>query len=456
MLTAAGLVLAAAACVSAPPPPPRAAAAPAAPGAQPADTAPAPRTWTAAATPDSIAQWAISGCRWALANEIGCYERALLTVLRQVGVEKAMAALDRIAARDGDASREGHVLAHGIGIAAYTTPATVSQTFARCSPAWQSGCYHGVIQAYFADGRTGGVTGESLNALCSGYRTADKAWIQFHCAHGIGHGLMAVRQHHLLKALEGCDLLEPLAERESCYGGAFMENVVNATRPHHVSTTRTGGDEHAGHPGAPAPAPAPAPAGSAVADGHDHDHFVEEAASAEPPFKALDRSEPLYPCTIVAERHRFACYLMQTSPILYNNGGDFAAAARQCERAPASMVPVCFMSLGRDAAAYSGRDDRKGVRLCSQAPEARVPACIIGLAKNRVDVTADAADGFTFCRVVPAGAAKTACYQAVGAQVSVLVAAPAARERACACAERGFVAACRTGAGLPPEPQPAS
>ncbi|HEX8359114.1 MAG TPA: hypothetical protein VF613_03285 [Longimicrobium sp.] len=390
-----------------------------------------PVTWDRTSSPDSIAAWAMRGCRTAGAQRPACLEQALVSAIAPAGVDRVMGALDRLFAADTTLNRHGHVFAHGIGIAAYTGSATVSQTFAKCTPGYQSGCYHGVIQAFFADAGAGGATPERLNQLCADYRTPEGRWLQFQCAHGAGHGLMAVNGQHLIRALEGCDLFTNAGEREGCYGGAFMENIVNATSPHHTSTTQIAGtkpaaghDEHANH-------------------GGGHAHAQQEA------FKALDAEEPLYPCTIVQERHRGACYAMQTSAILFRNRGDFAGAAKQCERTPENMRRTCFVSLGRDAAAYAARDHNRAVELCKLASETRLSWCVIGTAKNRVDVTSDAADGLAYCRAVPADDAKRSCYRAVGEELAALYGTPAQRERACSGAEAAFINECRSGAQVP-------
>lgn len=398
----------------------------------------APASWDSTSSPDSIAAWALRGCgRAGAAAKEACFEEALISTIKPAGVDKAMAALERIVAADDDVARDTHVYAHGIGIAAYTGAATVAQTFAKCTPAFQSGCYHGVVQAYFADAGAGGATPERLNALCADYRSPQGRWLQFQCAHGAGHGLMAIHGHHLIRALEACDILKDVAERSACWGGAFMENVVNATRPHHTATTQLAAGGHAGH-------------GQAAGGGHaghgqaGHDH----GAMQHEPFKALDPAEPLYPCTVVAERHQGSCYLMQTSAILTANRGDFAEAGRQCERVPEQHQRACFVSLGRDAAAYSRGDNARAVELCGRSPENRIPWCVIGTVKNRIDVTADPKDGLAFCRVVTGEAAKRTCYRAIGEQTSALFAAHPERERACAAAEAAFVEECRSGAQL--------
>ena len=419
----------------------------------------APATFTRQSTPEEIAAWAKQGCGRA-SNKDQCLEQALTSVLGSAGVDKAMAALLILSKEDQDVARDGHVLAHGIGISAYKSPETVAQTFALCTTDFQSGCYHGVIQAYFADDRggQGGVTAAKLNGLCQPYRSPDKRWLEFQCAHGIGHGVMAVESHHLLKALDSCDLLSDRFEKEACWGGAFMENVVNATQPHHKSVTQVASaDGHAGHGGdhhAPTPAPATATDSAHAAAGHGAAGHDSTAAGghgghgAAPAFKALDPEEPLYPCTVVKEHHRPACYLMQTSAILFANNGNFRDAARQCERTPQAYRNICWVSLGRDANSWGRGSRESAIAYCTAAPEAGQPFCIVGVVKNIVDVTADPRDGLSFCRTVPDNT-KPACFNAVGQQIALLQPTTPGREQACRAAAAGYVPECRRGAGLP-------
>lgn len=410
-------------------------------------------TWTPQSRPDDIAAWVRRGCRGA--GKTDCMEKALISVIRPAGVDKAMAALLILSRQDDDVGRDGHVFAHGIGIAAYTNAATVAETFSRCTADFQSGCYHGVVQAYFADPALGdaGLTAGKLNGLCAPYRTADKRWLQFQCAHGIGHGVMAVQAHHLLKSLDSCDLLGDRFEKEACWGGAFMENVVNATQPHHAAVTQVAaGEGHEGH-GA-APAGGHEGHGEAAAGGHEG-HGGAAAGHGEPGdhasaevFKALDPEEPLYPCNVVQEHHRQACYLMQTSAILYANNGDFRDAARQCQRAPEAHRNTCYVSLGRDANSWGRGNSERATAYCTAAPAAGQPYCIVGLVKNVVDVTADPNDGMRFCAQAPDNT-KPACYRAVGQEIALLQATSPGREQACRAAAAGYVTECRNGAGLP-------
>lgn len=361
-------------------------------------------------------------------------ERYLLGVLEQSGVASAMAALDSLAAADVDIRRDGHAYAHAIGISAYSGDEDVGEVFARCTPAFQSGCYHGVVQAYFTQyqrERGSDLEPEAVNALCRAHREDESdRWLLFQCAHGMGHGMLMITAYHLPTALEGCDLVRDPWERDSCYGGVFMENIVQETMPHHttgrpeLAHAGGGGDHGAGHQA-----------------GH-HGHLTSEH------FPALKRDDLLYPCSVLDDRYLVACYQMQTSAILHFNGSDVGNAAQVCQKAPEPYRPVCFQSLGRDVSSITLQDHEKAMRLCALTPDAYEPWCTIGYTKNLVDVTADPADGFAYCRLLPPGESKRVCNVAVGEQIWVLSEDVERRSEMCMAAESGYIDECRHGAGL--------
>jgi hypothetical protein len=370
-----------------------------------------------------------------------CYDEALLGTLRAHGVRPAMEALNAVVARDRDVARDAHVYAHGIGIAAFAGAERVGEIFSACTPEHQSGCYHGVVQAYFIDARRGGgeLSAEAVNALCRDYRGEGQAWLQFQCAHGMGHGLVMFHGHDLPAALKGCDQLESGFERETCYQGAFMENVVNATMPHHPASelSQGGHGAHGGH--------ADADAGA----GHDaHAHHGAAAAPATP-FKALDPDDLLYPCNAVEERYWSACYSMQTSAMLHFTRQDVGRTARECLRVPERMRSTCFLSLGRDISGMTVQDRAESRKRCAQVPDRADRAwCHVGAATNMLNVTSRVEDGIAYCRELPPTEDKARCYESVGGQLLVLASGDAAREEACRTAEPEHVDACRRGAGL--------
>lgn len=378
------------------------------------------------------------------AKERDCYSAALDERLAIGGPAPVLELLDRLAALDPDVRRHGHFYAHRIGISALRSPAEVGSVFAACTPAYESGCYHGVIQSYFIatqrDG--GGVTSERVEALCGDYR-GKRSDLLFQCTHGLGHGLAILHGHDLPQALRSCDLLSRQPEREMCYAGGFMESLVNATHPHSVPT---GHEARPGSKGKERPA-----AGHAGHGAHaQHGPASAEAATAKPPFKALDPADLHYPCSSVDEKYVIACYTIQTSAMLHHSGRDVGRTASECGRAPEKARATCFVSLGRDVSTIAANDIPEAVRLCGLAEKAFRPDCHRGVVSSIVNMNANPSEGIPYCRAVPEQESKRACYAAVGGQALVLPEGPIKRERACRLAEAELVDACLGRPDPPP------
>ncbi|HEU0016290.1 MAG TPA: hypothetical protein VFQ45_21605 [Longimicrobium sp.] len=409
--------------------------------------------WTPQSSATEIGRWAREGCRRAREGRQPCIERALVSLIDPAGIGKAMEVLDTLVTADPDVRANAHALAHGLGIAAYRSPETVAKTFADCPPTLMSGCYHGVVQGYFlALQREGKEVGKAeLDALCTPHKAV--SFLYFQCAHGVGHGLMAVHENHVPMSLQACDQATDDFVRESCYGGVFMENIVNFTHPHHTAAGHAGTQGHDAHGAQPKADDHAAhdSAGGAHQHGNEHAGHGAQAMRHEP-FKALDPADPLYPCTVVDEKYRPSCYTMQTSAMLFFNRGDIAATARGCEKAPEAYLGACYASLGRDITAYASQRHDRSIQMCSTAAglaggRAQV-WCLNGVVQNLINVAADAGEGIRFCRALSAAEHKRECYRVVGETITTLENAPAARASRCAPAEPEYVAFCRRGAGL--------
>jgi hypothetical protein len=349
--------------------------------------------------------------------KINCYSKPLDSLASRGLVRVAMVALAHIGVLDIDVRRDGHVFAHGIGIAAGKSRSDVGKAFAMCDESNQSGCYHGVIQAYFATAKNIGPT--EVNSLCELFRgpTADR-WLRFQCVHGMGHGLEMIYGHNLIKALASCDDLADPWDRTSCYGGAFMENIVNVTMPKHPSHALA---EHGG---------------------------MQMAGMEASPFKAIDPADPLYPCSIVEARYVGACYQMQTSVILYLNHGNIGAAAKTCDTAPEPMRYTCYQSLGRDISSYALQDHAKAIQMCSLGTPKYQPWCFVGLVKNFVDINARASEGLSLCKELTGETNKVKCYEAVGEQIGTLRNEAEARRALCQPSEPDYLDVCLRSAGI--------
>jgi hypothetical protein len=347
-----------------------------------------------------------------------CYREALTAQVAQSGVAGAIAALRALARTDPSVDHEGHVYAHGIGIEGYLHAKSVPATFEHCPAEFASGCGHGVIQAYL-ESQTA-VDSATINALCEPYHAPGRTqWQLFQCVHGMGHGLNMMYQGDLPRALSTCDLLGQGWDRASCYGGAFMENIMSEISPHH-------------------------PASELTAEGHEVGHEGHET------FKRLDRSQPLYPCSIMAQKYLPQCYEIHTAAILHFTRGSIPKTAAICDTAPADMRPVCYQSLGRDITAKARRRPERVRSYCDQGSEQYRSWCYYGAAKSLIDWGARAEDGIAFCRIVGTARGALLCFRAVGEQLRALGGAEPERERLCATAGGAeAVEACRFSAALP-------
>jgi hypothetical protein len=373
------------------------------------------------------------------ASRMQCYDSGLLAILHDQGVAAAMNSLEELSTSDADIRREGHMYAQSIGLAAFTSPETVSAIFRQCPPTFQSGCYHGVIQSLFTNitdaGGVQALTPDRINAVCADYRnTPADAWILFQCVHGMGHGLSQVTNHELRKTLAYCDALQSVIDAEGCYGGAFMENVMEAFTPHHAMGRPD--DKH----------DMSAMDHDMTAMDHDMaamDHDMP-ASGAKP--KLVDPNDPLYPCSALPDQYLHACYMMQTSVILNFNHGNIPEAAKTCATVVEKYRAVCYQSLGRDVSSYVQQDFHRAAQLCSKAQSGYEQWCHSGFVKNVIDVTARYQPGIDYCRSIEGDVNKAGCYTAVGEELTVLVAAPEQRAAACNAAEPEYRTTCATAA----------
>ena len=168
---------------------------------------------------------------------------------------------------------------------------------------------------------------------------------------------------------------------------------------HHAGASSTAGMEHDGQMA-----------------GHDHADMKMDMPMP-PKFKPRDPKDPYYPCSVVDAKYLEACYGMQTSIMLEMNGRDFGAAAKTCDGAPADSRFTCYQSLGTNISGETTGNNTRALQLCGLGNPRYQPWCILGVVKNRIDVTAQAADGFSFCREVSSEPNRKKCYQAVGEEV---------------------------------------
>jgi hypothetical protein len=228
----------------------------------------------------------------------------------------------------------------------------VSQAYVEGDNFCWSGYYHGVMEGIIGHIGIEQLTKESNN-ICSGVRVGKEQYSFFHynCAHGLGHGFMANLGDELFTSLTTCDSLRDWWEKESCYGGVFMENIM--------------------------------------ADLNKEFHAT----------KYLKPDQPLYPCTAVAEAYKHQCYLMQTSYALKVSEQDFSKVFALCATVDGSNRAVCYQSLGRDASGNSISNVDQTYSSCMLGPDQEARSnCVIGAVKDFISYYHSDEKGYELCR----------------------------------------------------------
>ena len=261
-------------------------------------------------------------------------------ILTSQGTEAAFARLTQAIAEDPSVQGLSHIYAHNLGMRSFQFYGSAGAAFPHCNADYESGCYHGVLQGYF-DAHPN-FSPQDVATICD-EATAGQGvdFIRFQCIHGLGHGLTMFFSHDLAKPLRYCKFLGDDWSRSSCYGGVFMENIVYSQ-----AQQQTGGSFEA--------------------------TFIRE--------------DPLYPCNVVADEYKHACYQMQTSVILPFVEYDYPAAFAECEKAPGVYISVCYQSMGRDIAGVTLQNVAESVAKCQMGNPEHVPACVYGAAQTFVNL----------------------------------------------------------------------
>jgi hypothetical protein len=242
-----------------------------------------------------------------------------------------------------------HQIAHVIGRTAGKKLGDVAKAYQDGDDFCWSGYYHGVMEAVVATTDKSQIL-SNLNEICAGVR-AEKLYgfNHFNCVHGLGHGLMQLQDNDLFVTLETCAGMKDFWDQESCHGGVFMENVMNAINPGHES-------------------------------------------------RYLNDDEPLYPCTAVKDQYKQQCYLMQTSHALRVVNQDFGRVFELCATVADPFNVTCYQSLGRDASGGTSSDIEQTKARCNLGTsETARKNCFVGAVKDFISYFNDDDQGLALC-----------------------------------------------------------
>lgn len=296
---------------------------------------------------------AVVECTGENAENFSCWQSHYKTIVQNDSPEKAFEDFRTIYESSSYIKSNCHQVAHVIGREAAKKYPSLAETYSHGDNFCWSGYYHGAIETVAAKlGKEKILT--QINTVCASFLQKEKySFDHYNCVHGMGHGLMAVLDDDLYKALESCEKFSGDWQQQSCYSGVFMENVMNEI---------SGGGRKAY-------------------------------------FKADD---PMYPCTEVADKYKNDCYMMQTSHALSVVGYDYAKIFKLCSEVEAPYNSTCYLSLGRDVSGQSSSDAPKTVSLCmlGETFEAK-DNCFTGAVKDFISYYHNDDEGLAMCKQIP-------------------------------------------------------
>ena len=260
----------------------------------------------------------------------------------------------------------------------------------------QSGCYHGAVEAFFKEHGTADLA-KNLNEMCA---DLTNPFIRHQCLHGMGHGLMAWSSYQLFEALGSCDLLENFSDRESCYTGVFMENVVQSM------------------------------AKFLGLEGHITDYLKDD--------------DPHYPCTIVDDKYKPTCYFLQTDHMVKIFQSDFSLVASACGGVELDYARrLCFESMGRTIGSYNRKNPAGAIAACSVAPFGDMRNwCFRGAVQDSFWDSSGQDLAIMFCRLLADKSAKNICYETIFERAGQILTVADSLKNFCGKAEEDYQREC--------------
>lgn len=298
-----------------------------------------------------------------------CYRKLLDEIVMDQEPAKAMDLVKQQAPKIAYVQAQCHQLTHVIGRAAYDKYQDLGKTFVFGDHYCASGYFHGAAEQ-IVEKKGAEYIIKNANKVCALFSEKERYSLNhYNCMHGLGHGFLGALDEDLAKSLGGCDALNDLWEQQSCYSGVFMQNIM-------------------------------------MAEGAD--------AIAPHTSKNTKPNEPMYPCTVVAEKYKSGCYVIQSSYALAVGGYDYSKVFKDCDATPeVQFRAICYQSVGRDASGMNGYNVQRTVELCNLGKDFNAKNnCFIGAAKDFVYNYHNDQKGYAVCDSL-AVELKTSCSLAV-------------------------------------------
>ena len=295
-------------------------------------------------------------------SDFDCYQTHYQSLVKSQGIAAAFADLRQRYNENSYVSSQCHPLTHVIGNEAAKKYSDVGEAYKDGDSFCWSGYYHGVLEGIIGRIGLAKLTAE-MDSICKSLAEKSRySFDHYNCVHGLGHGVMAIYDNELFKSLEACDAVKDTWERQSCWSGAFMENVIVDNKYHFA--------------------------------------------------KYLKPEDPLYPCNAVGGQYRATCYLMQTSYMLKVTNGDFNRVFELCSSVEDAHRTTCYQSLGRDVSGRSLSNTAQTKQNCSLGKtEEQREHCVIGAVKDFISYLHSDTRAKELCNSFEEEKIKTTCLQ---------------------------------------------
>lgn len=290
-------------------------------------------------------------CTGAQGSEFDCFKEYFAGLVQGQGIKAAFADLRARYDENSYVRSQCHPITHVLGFEASKLFKSVGEAYTEGDSFCWSGYYHGVMEGIINRIGYANLKAE-MDTICSAQAEKGRySFDHYNCVHGLGHGVMALTGNELPQSLEMCDAVIDAWERQSCWSGAFMENIIVDNK----------------------------------------NHFT----------KYLKPADPLYPCNGIDDKYRYTCYLMQTSYMLKTTNGDFSKVFGLCQSVEDAYRTTCYMSLGRDVSGRSTSNVQATLSGCNLGTdEEQREYCFIGAVKDFISYFHSDVQGKELCAAI--------------------------------------------------------
>lgn len=321
------------------------------------------------AFPDAVVFTDILQCNANPDDRIACYDRFIEHIGKDRTTQDVLAELSAATTTNAQILVDCHAIAHAVGRWTYRQTGDVSDAFNRCDLTCHSGCYHGSVELVFFTPQElqDGVEHASKDRMRSVTSTlCDPAKLRNHiallqCVHGAGHAILHGLDYDLPSALDVCDSFPTPDIQSMCYSGVFMENIT----------------------------------------------------AAEPALRNVDPSQPLFPCTTLADKKYLGnCLFFQPSLFL-----EWGYTPKQIlDTCRLTAIPdECARGYGRELAS----DLRLGrfadvAHICEEIGGELERGCTIGTVNSSLENGETGTEAYPYCSTLQDPARRNFCFEWAG------------------------------------------